>query len=410
MKYKNKDVLLPSEKEEYISKTKLLELVDDFYRRRTYTVEDVYVFSDLKEHIEKEFPMVTGDKISQKVSKERKATKARIDEQVKQEEKERRRKEYERDKEYEKKRIERNTIGVLQPTPVYEDILSGKITLEEAFPPITIQSIRDNIDINGYRDILGLYASTSKHYPTDSDKMCHGMVSELMLEDRFEKILDVAMKKRGLFATPESKEYFAEINKIKPSAEELADNKRGYLKELLFKKQKNRLSRLFLFKGLKSTPEEIEKYRRENPDSFLEYGDEKKYEFSSKAERFARYRELEQIVGTELDAYPRYYAGEHPVHVGRGKYKTSFFAPCRASLEEHKIEREKHNKFFSCKTLKEQEKIVEEFKKQQEEKKRIEEEKRKAEERREAEEKAASQKKQEETQKSESFFSKWFSL
>ena len=98
------------------------------------------------------------------------------------------------------------------------------------------------------------------------------------------------------------------------------------------------------------------------------------------------------------------------MHVGRGKYKTSFFSPCLASLEERKIEREKHNKFFSCKTLKEQEKIVEEFKKQQEEKKRIEEEKRKAEERREAEEKAASQKKQEKSQKSESFFSKWFSL
>ena len=32
MKYKGKEVLLPSEKEEYISKTKLLELVDDFYR------------------------------------------------------------------------------------------------------------------------------------------------------------------------------------------------------------------------------------------------------------------------------------------------------------------------------------------------------------------------------------------
>lgn len=410
MKYKGKEILLPSEKEEYISKTKLLELVDDFYRRRTYTVEDVYVFSDLKEHIKTEFPMVTGDKISQKVSSERKATRVRIDEQVEQEEKERRREEYERNKEYEKKRIERNTIGVLQPTPVYEDILSGKITLEEAFPPITIQSILDNIDINGYRDILGLYASTSKHYPTDSDKMCYGMVSELMLEDRFEKILDVAMKKRGLLATPESKEYFAEIDKIKLSAEELADSKRGYLKELLFKKQKNRLSRLFLFRGLKSTPEEIEKYRKENPDSFLEYGDEKKYEFSSKAERFARYRELEQIVGTELDAYPRYYAGEHPVHVGRGKYKTSFFALCRVSPEEHKIEREKHNKFFSCKTLKEQEKIIEDFKKQQEEKKRIEEEKRKAEERREAEEKAALQKKQAESQKSESFFSKWFSL
>lgn len=411
MKYKGKDVLLPSEKEEYISKTKLLELVDDFYRRRTYTVEDVYVFSDLKEHIEKEFPMVTGDKISQKVSSERKQKRVEIDEQVKWEEIERRREEYERNKEYEKKRIERNTIGVLQPTPVYEDILSGKITLEEAFPPITMQSIFDNMDINDYRYTLGLYARTGKFYPTDSDKMCRGMmVSELMLEDRFEKILDVAMKKRGLLATPESKKYFEEIAKIKPDPKELTDDMKGYLKELLFKKQKNRLSRLFLFKGLKSTPEEIEKYRRENPDSFLEYGDEKKYEFSSKAERFARYQELEQIVGTELEAYPRYYAGEHPVHVGRGKYKTSFFAPCRASLEEHKIEREKHNKFFSCKTLKEQEKIVEDFKKQQEEKKRIEEEKRKAEERREAEEKAASQKKQEETQKSESFFSKWFSL
>ena len=91
MKYKGKEVLLPSEKEEYISKTKLLELVDDFYRRRTYTVEDVYVFSDLKEHIKTEFPMVTGDKISQKVSSERKATRTRIDEQVEQEEKERRR-------------------------------------------------------------------------------------------------------------------------------------------------------------------------------------------------------------------------------------------------------------------------------------------------------------------------------
>lgn len=78
MKYKGKEVLLPSEKEEYISKTKLLELVDDFYRRRTYTVEDVYVFSDLKEHIKKEFPMVTGDKISQKVSSERKATRVRV--------------------------------------------------------------------------------------------------------------------------------------------------------------------------------------------------------------------------------------------------------------------------------------------------------------------------------------------
>lgn len=410
MKYKSKEVLLPSEKEEYISKTKLLELVDDFYRRRTYTVEDVYVFSDLKEHIKTEFPMITGEKISQKVSSERKQKRVEIDEQVKQEEIERKREEYEREQEYKRGRIKGSTIGVLQPTPVYEDILSGKITLEEAFPPITMQSIFDNIDINGYRDILGLYASTSKHYPTDSDKICYGMVSELMLEDRFEKILDVAMKKRGLLATPESKEYFAEIDKIKPSAEELADSKRGYLKELLFKKQKNRLSRLFLFRGLKSTPEEIEKYRKENPDSFLEYGDEKKYEFSSKAERFARYRELEQIVGTELDAYPRYYAGEHPVHVGRGKYKTSFFALCRASLEEHKIEREKHNKFFSCKTLKEQEKIVEDFKKKQEEKKRIEEEKRKAEERREAEEKAASQKKQTESQKSESFFSKWFSL
>ena len=404
MKYKGKEVLLPSEKEEYISKAKLLELVDDFYRRRTYTVEDVYVFSDLKEHIKKEFPMVTGDKISQKVSSERKQKRVEIDEQVEQEEKEKRREEYEKNKEYEKKRIERNTIGVLQPTPVYEDILSGKITLEEAFPPITMQSIFDNMDINDYGYTLGLYARTGKFYPTDSDKMCHGMVSELMLEDRFEKILDVAMKKRGLFATPESREYFTEIDKIKPSAEELTDDMKGYLRELLFKKQKNRLSRLFLFKGLKSTPEEVEKYREKNPDSFLEYGDEKKYEFSSKAERFARYRELEQIVGTELEAYPRYYAGEHPVHVGRGKYKTSFFAPCRASLEEHKIEREKHNKFFSYKTLKEQEKIVEEFKKQQEEKKRIEEE------RREAEEKAASQKKQEETQKSESFFSKWFSL
>ena len=410
MKYKGKDVLLPSEKEEYISKTKLLELVDDFYRRRTYTVEDVYVFSDLKEHIKKEFPMVTGDKISQKVSSERKQKRVEIDEQVEQEEKERRREEYERDKEYEKKRIERNTIGVLQPTPVYEDILSGKITLEEAFPPITMQSIMDNININGYRYTLGLYARTGKLCPTDSDKMQHGMVSELMLEDRFEKILDVAMKKRGLFATPESREYFSEIDKIKPNAEELTDDGKGYLRELLFKKQKNRLSRLFLFKGLKSTPEEVEKYRKENPDSFLEYGDEKKYEFSSKAERFARYRELEQIVGTELDAYPRYYGWQHPVHVGRGKYKTSFFAPCRASLEEHKIEREKHNKFFSCRTLKEQEKIVEDFKKQQEVKKRIEEEKRKAEEKREAEEKAASQKKQEETQKSESFFSKWFFL
>lgn len=411
MKYKGKDVLLPSEKEEYISKTKLLELVDDFYRRRTYTVEDVYVFSDLKEHIEKEFPMVTGDKISQKVSSERKQKRVEIDEQVEQEEKEKRREEYERNKEYEKKRIERNTIGVLQPTPVYEDILSGKITLEEAFPPITMQSIFDNMDINDYRYTLGLYARTGKFYPTDSDKMCRGMmVSELMLEDRFEKILDVAMKKRGLFATPESKEYFAEIAKIKPDPKELTDDMKGYLKELLFKKQKNRLSRLFLFKGLKSTPEEIEKYRRENPDSFLEYGDEKKYEFSSKAERFARYQELEQIVGTELEAYPRYYGWQHPVHVGRGKYKTSFFAPCRTSLEEHKIEREKHNKFFSCKTLKEQEKIMEDFKKKQEEKKRIEEEKRKAEEKREAEEKAASQKKQEETQKSESFFSKWFSL
>ena len=362
MKYKGKEVLLPSEKEEYISKTKLLELVDDFYRRRTYTVEDVYVFSDLKEHIEKEFPMVTGDKISQKVSSERKQKRVEIDEQV------------------------------------------------EAFPPITMQSIMDNININGYRYTLGLYARTGKFYPTDSDKMQHGMVSELMLEDKFEKILDVAMKKRGLFATPESKEYFAEVEKIKPSAEELTDDAKGYLKELLFKKQKNRLSRLFLFKGLKSTPEEVEKYRKENPDSFLEYGDEKKYEFSSKAERFARYRELEQIVGTELDAYPRYYGWQHPVHVGRGKYKTSFFAPCRASLEEHKVEREKHDKFFSCKTLQEQEKIVEDFKKKQEEKKRIEEEKRKAEERREAEEKAALQKKQEETQKSESFFSKWFSL
>ena len=409
MKYKGKEVLLPSEKEEYISKTKLLELVDDFYRRRTYTVEDVYVFSDLKEHIKTEFPMVTGDKISQKVSSERKATRVRIDEQVEQEEKERRREEYERNKEYEKKRIERNTIGVLQPTPVYEDILSGKITLEEAFPPITMQSIMDNINTNDCRYLMGLY--TGSYYPTDSIRMYQGrMVSELMLEDRFEKILDVAMKKRGLLATPESKEYFAEIEKIKPDPKELTDDAKGYLRELLFKKQKNRLSRLFLFKGVKSTPEEVEKYRRENQDSFLEYGDEKKYEFSSKAERFARYQELERIVGTELDAYPRYYGWQHPVHVGRGKYKTSFFSPCLASLEEHKIEREKHNKFFSCKTLKEKEKIMEDFKKQQEEKKKIEEEKRKAEERREAEEKAALQKKQEETQKSESFFSKWFSL
>ncbi len=313
MRYKDRHIELESEKKEYLLKSDLMKFLDDFLRHRTYLPEDYFTFGELKRAINKEMKHLTGKEINNGIYQEKKKKIEDIDaiEKYEKMEEERQEKEWQRKQEL----IRKNTIGTTIPLPKYEDVVSGKVSIEKAFPPINMEDLEGIKRSNGtkiytIRAMDGVFINLEMAYKIGK--------SELMWEDRFEQMLDIELKKRRMFATPESAEYFKEIEAIKPTLDPTKHDSEQYYTELLFKKRKNRLARIFLLKGLQSNIEEIQEYRKKNPDSLLEYGNEMQYEFATPEERFNYYKNLEKILGSEMTAYPDFTT--NLVHIGNGKY------------------------------------------------------------------------------------------
>lgn len=290
-----------------------MKFLDDFLRHRTYLPEDYFTFGELKRAINKEMKHLTGKEINNGIYQEKKKKIEDIDaiEKYEKMEEERQEKEWQRKQEL----IRKNTIGTTIPLPKYEDVVSGKVSIEKAFPPINMEDLEGIKRSNGtkiytIRAMDGVFINLEMAYKIGK--------SELMWEDRFEQMLDIELKKRRMFATPESAEYFKEIEAIKPTLDPTKHDSEQYYTELLFKKRKNRLARIFLLKGLQSNIEEIQEYRKKNPDSLLEYGNEMQYEFATPEERFNYYKNLEKILGSEMTAYPDFTT--NLVHIGNGKY------------------------------------------------------------------------------------------
>lgn len=313
MRYKDRHIELESEKKEYLLKSDLMKFLDDFLRHRTYLPEDYFTFGELKRAINKEMKHLTGKEINNGIYQEKKKKIEDIDaiEKYEKMEEERQEKEWQRKQEL----IRKNTIGTTIPLPKYEDVVSGKVSIEKAFPPINMEDLEGIKRSNGtkiytIRAMDGVFINLEMAYKIGK--------SELMWEDRFEQMLDIELKKRRMFATPESAEYFKEIEAIKPTLDPTKHDSEQYYTELLFKKRKNRLARIFLLKGLQSNIEEIQEYRKKTPDSLLEYGNEMQYEFATPEERFNYYKNLEKILGSEMTAYPDFTT--NLVHIGNGKY------------------------------------------------------------------------------------------
>lgn len=309
-----------------------MKFLDDFLRHRTYLPEDYFTFGELKRAINKEMKHLTGKEINNGIYQEKKKKIEHIDAIEKRE------KIYEeqRNREWKAKQelIRKNTIGTFVPLPKYEDVVSGKVSIEKAFPPINME------DLEGIKRSNGTKIYKIKALDRQPNRFGQYYVlckSELMWEDRFEKMLDVELKKRRMFATPESAEYFKEIEAIKPTLDPTKHSSEQYYTELLFKKRKNRLSRIFLLKGLQSNIEKIQEYRKKNPDSLLEYGNEIQYEFATPEERFNHYNMLERDLGSEIDAYPTFLTV--PRHVGKGK----FIDDCYEELEFKNLKDEQKN-------------------------------------------------------------------
>lgn len=318
VKYKDRHIELESEKKEYLLKSDLMKFLDDFLRHRTYLPEDYFTFGELKRAINKEMKHLTGKEINNGIYQEKKKKIEDIDAIEKYEKMEEERQEKERQRKQEL--IRKNTIGTTIPLPKYEDIVSGKISIEKAFPPINMEDLEGIKRSNGtkiytFRTIDITLYNLENAYRVGKDYRIKK--SELMWEDRFEQMLDIELKKRRMLATPESAEYFKEVEAIKPTLDPTKHDSEQYYTELLFKKRKNRLARIFLLKGLKSNIEEIQEYRKKNPDSLLEYGNEMQYEFATPEERFNHYKNLGKI-GSEMTAYPDFTTDL--VHIGNGKY------------------------------------------------------------------------------------------
>lgn len=290
-----------------------MKFLDDFLRHRTYLPEDYFTFGELKRAINKEMKHLTGKEINNGIYQEKKKKIEDIDaiEKYEKMEEERQEKEWQRKQEL----IRKNTIGTTIPLPKYEDVVSGKISIEKAFPPINMEDLEGIKRSNGTK----IYTIRAMDEVFINLEMAYKIgKSELMWEDRFEQMLDIELKKRRMFATPESAEYFKEVEAIKPTLDLTKHNSEQYYTELLFKKRKNRLARIFLLKGLKSNVEEIQEYRKKDPDSLLEYGNEMQYEFATPEERFNYYKNLEKILGSEMTAYPDF--ATDLMHIGNGKY------------------------------------------------------------------------------------------
>lgn len=313
MRYKDRHIELESEKKEYLLKSDLMKFLDDFLRHRTYLPEDYFTFGELKRAINKEMKHLTGKEINNGIYQEKKKKIEDIDaiEKYEKMEEERQEKEWQRKQEL----IRKNTIGTTIPLPKYEDVVSGKVSIEKAFPPINMEDLEGVKRSNGTK----IYTIRAMDEVFINLEMAYKIgKSELMWEDRFEQMLDIELKKRRMFATPESAEYFKEVEAIKPTLDPTKHDSEQYYTELLFKKRKNRLTRIFLLKGLQSNIEEIQEYRKKNPDSLLEYGNEMQYEFATPEERFNYYKNLEKILGSEMTAYPDFTT--NLVHIGNGKY------------------------------------------------------------------------------------------
>lgn len=313
MRYKDHYIELESEKKEYLLKSDLVKFLDDFLRYRTYLPEDYFTFGELKRAINKEMKHLTGKEINNGIYQEKKKKIEDIDaiEKYEKMEEERQEKEWRLRQEI----IRKNTIETRMPLPKYEDVISGKVSIEKAFPPINIEDLEGIKRSNGTK----IYTIRAMDEVFINLEMAYKIgKSELMWEDRFEQMLDIELKKRRMFATPESAEYFKEIEAIKPTLDPTKHDSEQYYTELLFKKRKNRLARIFLLKGLQSNIEEIQEYRKKNPDSLLEYGNEMQYEFATPEERFNYYKNLEKILGSEMKAYPDFTT--NLVHIGNGKY------------------------------------------------------------------------------------------
>lgn len=313
MRYKDRHIELESEKKEYLLKSDLMKFLDDFLRHRTYLPEDYFTFGELKRAINKEMKHLTGKEINNGIYQEKKKKIEHIDAVEKYEKMEEERQEKER--RLRQEIIRKNTIETRMPLPKYEDVISGKVSIEKAFPPINMEDLEGIKRSNGtkiytIRAMDGVFINLEMAYKIGK--------SELMWEDRFEQMLDIELKKRRMFATPESAEYFKEVEAIKPTLDPTKHDSEQYYTELLFKKRKNRLARIFLLKGLQSNIEEIQEYRKKNPDSLLEYGNEMQYEFATPEERFNYYKNLEKILGSEMTAYPDFTT--NLVHIGNGKY------------------------------------------------------------------------------------------
>lgn len=313
MRYKDHYIELESEKKEYLLKSDLIKFLDDFLRYRTYLPEDYFTFGELKRAINKEMKHLTGKEINNDIYQEKKRKMNHIDLEEEYEKKEKEREERER-KEFQEY-VKRHALETPTPLPRYEDVVTGKISIEKAFPPINMEDLEGIKRSNGtkiytIRAMDGILYNLERAYKIEK--------SELMWEDRFEQMLDIELKKRRMLATPESAEYFKEVEAIKPTLDPTKHDSEQYYTELLFKKRKNRLARIFLLKGLQSNIEEIQEYRKKNPDSLLEYGNEMQYEFATPEERFNHYKDLEKILGSEITAYPIFTT--IPMHVGNGKY------------------------------------------------------------------------------------------
>lgn len=313
MRYKDRYIELESEKKEYLLKSDLMKFLDDFLRHRTYLPEDYFTFGELKRAINKEMKHLTGKEINNGIYQEKKKKIEDIDAIEKYEKMEEERQEKER--RLRQEIIRKNTIETRMPLPKYEDVISGKVSIEKAFPPINMEDLEGIKRSNGTK----IYTIRAMDEVFINLEMAYKIgKSELMWEDRFEQMLDIELKKRRMFATPESAEYFKEIEAIKPTLDPTKHDSEQYYTELLFKKRKNRLARIFLLKGLQSNIEEIQEYRKKNPDSLLEYGNEMQYEFATPEERFNYYKNLEKILGSEMKAYPDFTT--NLVHIGNGKY------------------------------------------------------------------------------------------
>lgn len=318
MKYKDRHIELESEKKEYLLKSDLMKFLDDFLRHRTYLPEDYFTFGELKRAINKEMKHLTGKEINNGIYQEKKKKIEDIDAIEKYEKMEEERQEKERQRKQEL--IRKNTIGTTIPLPKYEDVVSGKISIEKAFPPINMEDLEGIKSSNGTK----IYTIQAMDKVLVNLELAYRIKkSELMWEDRFEQMLDIELKKRRMLATPESAEYFKEVEAIKPTLDPTKHDSEQYYTELLFKKRKNRLARIFLLKGLQSNIEEIQEYRKKNPDSLLEYGNEMQYEFATPEERFNYYRNLEKILGSEITAYPDFMTSL--IHIGNGKYIESCY-------------------------------------------------------------------------------------